>query len=257
MRFVSSGALLAFALGILADKSLADSVGPSDHPGCDLELRNEIRPGAAEALDMDRIFDMVERQVFPSEEGYVLCLDSPGGSLAEAMAMFEAIREQNITTRIPGGWRCESACAIAFMAGSLELGVGVPTTIGSHQLDPGGVLGFHAPSLELSRETTHSAEEVARAFQLALQAAGLLYRSSLRETGLWRSFNEFLYSRLLETPATEMYHIDSIGDAILADITLGPVAIPDRITEREIAKLCDAAYMTELFPLAHIPQVAR
>ncbi len=226
----------------------ANTIRVSDHPGCDLELRGEIRRGAAEALDMDRVFDMVERQVSLSEEGYVLCLDSPGGSLAEAMAMFEAISEKNITTRIPAGWRCESACAIAFMAGSLTLGLGVPVTDRSHRLDPGGSLGFHAPSLQLSGDGLYSTEEIGRSFELALEAASRLYRSSLQERGGWRSFNEYLYARLLETPSDRMYRIDTIGDAILADITLGPADLPQQITEREIAHLCDAAYLTERAP---------
>ena len=240
---------VTLTLFLMAGAVQADAIRPSDHPGCDLELRGEIRPGVADALDMDRIFDMVTRPIYLSEGGVDLCLDSPGGSLAEAMAMFEAIRAWNITTRIPIGWRCESACAIAFMAGSLELGVGVPTTIGSHRLDPGGVLGFHAPSLDLPDNRMHSSEEVSRAFAVALQAAGTLHRASLREDGMWRSFSTYLYTRLLETPPYTMYRIDNVGNAILADITLGPVVIPDRITKREIENLCDAAYIKELFPL--------
>lgn len=224
---------------LLAASAQAGTLGPSGHSGCDFAFRGQIEPGDAALLE----------PIGGSYDGVTLCLDSPGGSFAEGMAMFEAIRDMNIITRIPAGWRCESTCAFAFMAGSITTGLGVPVTIGAHRLELGGMLGFSAPSVHLDSTRSYRHDEVAHVFELALEFAASLYRARLPETDGWRSFNEFLYTRMLEMPLGAMYRIETVADAILAGITLGPVRLPGRITQSAVANLCDAAFLMEQGPM--------
>lgn len=238
--------LAVLALSAIAPVAAqAGSVTRSNHPGCDYEFQGQVLPGdAARLARIDR----------HSYDGVTLCLNSPGGSVAEGQALFDIIRESNIGTRIPAGWRCESICAVMFMAGSIETGLGVSETISAHQLDPGGVLGFHAPGLNLPESGSYTGRQVAEAFAIAVSAAGTFYRASLQEEGGWRSFNDYLFARILETPTEAMYRIETVADAVLAGITLGRARLPARVGETQIRHLCDAAVLSRAQPSLRVPE---
>lgn len=242
--------LAAFVLTATATANVpiaaqAGSLTRSTHPGCDYEFRGQVISGDAARLAQ------IDRNTY---DGVTLCLDSPGGSVAEGQALFDLIRESNIGTRIPAGWRCESICAIIFMAGSIETGMGVSLTYSAHQLDPGGVLGFHAPGLNLPEGGSYTGRQVAEAFAVAVSAAGTFYRASLQEQDSWRSFNDYLFARMLETPTEEMYRIETVADAVLAGISLGPTRLPVRVGEAQIRHLCDAAVLSRAQPSIRVPQ---
>lgn len=221
----------------------ATGITPSTHPGCDYELVGEITSDITAGLED-----------FWGWPEAVLCLDSPGGSLPGGMALFQIVAERSIMTRIPAGWRCESICAPVFMAGSWTTGLGVPTNNSANQLDPGGILGFHAPALNLPDQGSYPPEVVASAFNAAIQAASTLYRASLREEDEWRSFNEYLFARMLATPHDQMYYIETVADAVLADIRLGVVALPETIEKAHIANLCDSTYLRQARLMQRVPE---
>lgn len=230
-RWAFAGALLACLFSL--QSAAAGTLSASAEPGCDYEFRGMIEPGDAAALE----------PIGWSYDGVVLCMDSPGGAIREGLEMFRTIRAGNIITRVPAGWRCESSCAVAFMAGSIFTGLGVGVFVGAHRLDPGGTLGFHAPGLAEGGQGSFSHDEVARAFAVAVEAAQAYYLATLEEEGDWRPLNEFLYARIVGTPFDRMYRIETIGDAVLANLTLGPIRLPARITAENIVHLCDAAWL--------------
>lgn len=232
------GGIASGAAGNAAD------FGTSVHLGCDYQLVGEITDDIAIRLDGLR----------GGYDGVVLCLDSPGGSLIGGMELFQLVAARNIITRIPAGWRCESICAPVFMAGSVQTGLGRSITYRSNQLEPGGILGFHAPALILPDHGSYPPEIVATAFNAAIQAASTLYRASLREEDEWRSFNEYLFARMLETPHDQMYRIETVADAVLSDIHLGVMAIPTDITEDHVANLCDNAFLSQAGLRLRMPQ---
>lgn len=243
-RWLAGSCCALAAWLLLAPGAQAGTLTESDRPDCDYAFRGEIVPGDAALLG----------RIPPSYDGFILCMDSPGGSVGEAMEMFREVAGRNILTRVPNGWRCESSCATVFMAGSFQTGVGVPVTYRGNQLEPGGILGFHAPSLLPSGGGSFSAEQVAASFDVAIRAAGLYYRASLQEEDEWRSFNEYLYARILETPSDDMYRIDRIADAVLADIHLGVVTMPAEITEAHVVNLCDSAWLKQAPLQARMPE---
>jgi hypothetical protein len=60
-------------------------------------------------------------------------LASPGGSVADALAMGRLIREKNFTTEVEAGRYCASSCPLVF-AGGAERRAGKGAAIGVHQV---------------------------------------------------------------------------------------------------------------------------
>jgi hypothetical protein len=68
-----------------------------------------------------------------SEYIKTVVLNSPGGSVSDALAMGRLIRERNFATEIEAGKYCASSCPLVF-AGGVERRVGDKAIIGVHQV---------------------------------------------------------------------------------------------------------------------------
>ncbi len=90
-----------------------------------LEARGTITPGSA-----DRLAAELEKR-----GSYVtaVVLDSPGGSVTDAIAMARAIRALGVDTRVEAGGRCASSCPLVF-AGGEERIAAATAVIGVHQV---------------------------------------------------------------------------------------------------------------------------
>lgn len=85
---------------------------------CTHRITGQFAPGEGERMtrEIDRSIENWRDQ---TQHGVsVVCLDSPGGGLPEALKRAALFRERGIGTRLESGARCESACALLFMAGS-------------------------------------------------------------------------------------------------------------------------------------------
>jgi hypothetical protein len=85
--------------------------------------------------------------LLPTEGGNcaVVTLQSPGGNYVEGLKLARLFRERAFTTVVEVNSECYSACAFAFLGGtgySSQDGVGV---YNDRIVEPGGILGFHAP----------------------------------------------------------------------------------------------------------------
>ena len=60
-------------------------------------------------------------------------LNSPGGSVTDALAMGRLIREKNFATEVEAGKYCASSCPLVF-AGGVERRAGDKAAIGVHQV---------------------------------------------------------------------------------------------------------------------------
>ena len=89
-----------------------------------LTAQGSIEPGTAAKLAL-------ELQAHGADVE-TLSLDSPGGSLTEAMAMGEQVRAYGIATMVADGAICASSCPLLF-AGGIERGAGPRAAIGVHQ----------------------------------------------------------------------------------------------------------------------------
>lgn len=144
-----------------------------------LRLTGTIDIGSAEALtsELEKIAEYVK----------IIELDSPGGSLEDALAMGRAIRDGGFATRVKAGALCASACPLV-LAGGLERTVDAKAAIGLHQIYTSG-------------ETLISpADALAGA-----QASTARIARYLDEMGIEPS----VWTFALETPPAQLYYLSA------------------------------------------------
>jgi hypothetical protein len=100
----------------------------------------------------------VEAQLAADPYVQVIHLNSPGGRLAEGIALEALIRRHRLITYTTT--RCESACTLAFLGGR------------ERWIGPSAVLGFHRPG-PYPGETHAEAEQWLAAFEAELRRAGV------------------------------------------------------------------------------------
>jgi len=90
--------------------------------------------------------DAQESGFYASQVFNALCLTSDGGSFEGAVKIVETLRHNGIATVVPKNGRCLSACAVAFLGGSImtansDGGSRAPFRV----MHVSATLGFHAP----------------------------------------------------------------------------------------------------------------
>ncbi|SMX31826.1 SH3 domain-containing protein [Maliponia aquimaris] len=207
-------------------------LGGSEEMGCRIEITGQIAAG-----DTDTLRALFEQLGYPtgySPIGRRICLDSPGGLLSEGLLLADLIAEWNYGTAIADGAACESACAVAFMAGRFnnpEAGGAFGT---DRLLHPRGKLGFHAPSLLLG-DRSYSRSEVDTAYAIALVSmAGILEHRANWGTAIPDS----LFLKLLGTPPFEMSYVETVGQAARWQIDVAPVEMPKIDVKQALTNAC-------------------
>lgn len=159
-----------------------------------------------------------------------LCLNSPGGSLSEAMRIVEYFRLQStdgaeggpagIQTAVARGDRCESACSFVFFAGRFVRFSGNANYEGrsNHLLHPLGHLGLHAPFLPFA-DQRYSKAEVEQIWQIGMDATALISRQ-IANGNLFMS--KGLFSELMTYLPDEMLVVETVGQAVKWDINVEP-----------------------------------
>lgn len=229
MRLVQIALLFLIAL---TSAATAATIRPIDHPNCDFKLEGEISKGDTAQLE----------QIPGRHDGQTLCLNSPGGSLGEGKRLFDVIWARNIMTRVLAEDRCESACAIAFLGGSINTGT-ANIRFQQRVIEAGARLGFHAPSLDLPQDRSYPADLINKAFSAALQSAEDIHAIKLHEEHSVVAMQDFLYQRILSTRPEDMYFIATVGDAAMSGIAVDGLKIPAKLTKREVANMCDNAWV--------------
>ena len=78
-----------------------------------------------------------------------VALNSPGGSVVDALAMGRLIRQKNIATEVEAGKYCASSCPLMF-AGGVERRAGDKAVIGVHQVAAIATAAHNPPRDEMS-----------------------------------------------------------------------------------------------------------
>ena len=209
---------------------LAGTITETPDPvmGCRATFSGPVEPGdLAQIETMADLFDAYNIE----GDRLRLCLDSPGGNFEEGLRIATLLRERYIGTAVAAGARCESACAIAFMGGTLmtESDIGdLPDRV----LHPRGRLGFHAPSLVIP-QARYSQANVTNAYDSALKTIGDLLAMG---DALW--FNRSLGVEMVRTPASAMRYIETVGEASRWGIAVAPVIEPKTLSIRSLARAC-------------------
>ena len=122
--------------GVLARPMTFDLVS-----GGKLIATGTITPGTSQgfAAEIDKHGDYIKTVV----------LNSPGGSVTDALAIGRLIRESKFATEVEAGKYCASSCPLVF-AGGTERRVGDKATIGVHQIAALGSATAGLPRNEMS-----------------------------------------------------------------------------------------------------------
>lgn len=247
--------------------------------GCSLKLVGQIEDGDLDKLKAAmsqfdeevlkpgrEITDTLGREKFWKEHLFVpfspakfygdfgfthrLCLNSPGGSLAEALRIIEFFHAESrknwggITTGLSAGDTCESACALIFLSGVFRRfyqNLFYDERAANSVMHQSAKLGLHAPYIDISRESMISVNEFERAWSLGMYAVSLIVEAMARGE---MALTPGALARMLETSKSEMFYIDTVGDSIKFRINI-PSVSPDQyqleFDERQLLNVCDNA----------------
>ncbi|WP_417204858.1 hypothetical protein [Antarctobacter sp.] len=259
--------LLTLILCLLLGPSMAHAarIGLTDDPayGCLVELSGTIEPG-----DAARLRAAIEEAArLPRHDGTIyvnadladgrpnfgiytplhLCLDSPGGSLSEAMDLIDIVHG-HLGTVIRAGARCESACALVFMAGSHSTETDFGLSV-NRFLHVEGRLGFHAPSLTVA-EGRYDADTVERAYRVSVSVTELIFRNLVRFR-----FSPSLAARMHATPAEDMFYVTTVAQAARWGIAVLGVDRPSALSDAVIRTACGNLYLSALDRTTSDPDV--
>ncbi|EBA06365.1 hypothetical protein [Sagittula stellata] len=232
---------LALAFMLLGTPALAADIIDGGDPvmGCAVTLRGIIAPGDTEKASdaiRSRVREMAAADGDP-EESYSLtiCLDSPGGSLAEGIRLARFFSDSKTITAVARDTRCESACAVAFLGGAANTYYADTFTDRKTRriLHPTARLGFHSPSLTVE-DGNYTAETVSRAYGVALAGIGQL--QELKEKIY---ITDALMSIILTTPPDSMTYLETVGQSASWHIQVTPVKAPTELTRDLVATMCN------------------
>ena len=225
----------AAALTAMSGAVRAATIGPASNAvyNCVAEISGVIEKG-----DAERLRAVLEALPAPGGFGEIvsrrICLDSPGGSFAEAIRMANVVYSK-FGTAVPRGATCESACSVVFLAGSMspEDDRGV---IADRIMHPTARLGFHAPSLVVP-EGQYDQIAVNKAYTVAVGGIGQLIGVS----GFIK-LPVTLISAMLETPPNQMMHVETVGQAARWQIAVAPTVAPDKLSDLAVINACNNWY---------------
>jgi hypothetical protein len=187
---------------------------------CTHRLTGEIAPGDAGKV-------AAEIASLPGQDhddlNFIVCMNSPGGSLADGIAIGKLFKDNFFGTFVPQGAECLSACAVAFMHGT----VGAYEYFLNHRMmHPSARVGFHAPSLPFEGDPNDLVP-------LSLvNAAYLAARKNIADIVAAASnpVSDFaapviplqLLSGMLSTPENDFLYVDTLHQAFAWQIDIYP-----------------------------------
>ena len=151
--------------------------------GGELHLTGTIDPGAAK-----RVAGEIAAR---GEYVVTVVLDSPGGSVTDALAIGRLIQEKGLATRVAAGALCASSCPIVFASGT-ERSASPEAAIGVHQIYAAALVGGDPQDTRRAVGTAMSDAQSTTASIIAhLTATGV-------DPALWL--------HALETPPDRLYY---------------------------------------------------
>ena len=147
-----------------------------------LSLTGTIDPGAAErfAAELDARGEYVKTVV----------LDSPGGSVTDALAMGLQIHERGLGTRVNAGALCASSCPIVFAGGS------------TRSASPQAAIGVHQIYAAALGQTSQTGEQLAGMVMSDAQSTTAKIIGQLTDAGV----DPALWLHALRTPPERLYY---------------------------------------------------
>lgn len=228
-------AVLTAALVKINEGQAAD-IRASRSSSCVIEIAGELREG-----DYDR-FAAVAGDMFPNDDAestssHTVCLDSPGGNLAEGVKFARHFYKIGVGTVIDADKECHSACAIMFMMGTAQ---GGEVAFVNRKLHARGTLGFHRPYLNVRSGGSIDVAALALAYDNAFQSALDLIamangKAPWTNTPMMKSD---LVEAMLSHIGNDMFLVDTVDRVARFDIELFGFASPSSFGEAEAFYAC-------------------
>jgi hypothetical protein len=156
----------------------------------------EITLGSGGQLMLTGTFDPGSAERFAAEiearGEYVqtIVLDSPGGSVVDALAIGSLIHEKGLATKVASGSLCASSCPIVFASGKTRI-ASPAAAIGVHQIYAAALSGDPQSALRVAGTAMSDAQST---------TADIM--SHLTQTGV----DPALWLHALETPPDQLYY---------------------------------------------------
>lgn len=230
-------AILIFVSFFLAFPAQAATVGPGSG-NCTWQLSGTISTG-----DADRLASLVPVLDDAYDHRQRLCLDSPGGTLAEAVALGKLLVDRAVATELRPGASCMSACAVLFMLGTTydkpvvghgSEAVSLDGRYPARRMATDATLGFHRPALSLPEGRAYSSDAVQSSFDLATDAALEL---TVLSAGGWMDAD--LLQEMFAHRGDDFFLIDTVGKALRWQIGLIDPPRPDTLDKRAAWNMCN------------------
>ena len=157
----------------------------------------------------------------------VLTMNGPGGNYYEGRALADFLRANHNTTGIERGMSCYSACAFAFLGGSGYSSMDRYRTYIDRQIEPGAILGFHAPYRD--EASFLQALEQRGATELMGESRDSL-STMVRELVKWNVDPEIIHYMMGMGP-DRTYDVVNADDYYLVRAALPPTAASGWITD--------------------------
>jgi len=218
MNLISIALALAVLGAVSSFSATAAELRAISDPKCDHLLIGDIEKDDA--------------NLFKDVQVTRLCLNSDGGSFVGGKSLEDHFMTEGVQTYIRRGDRCHSACALAFLGGS-EWG---DMRHASRTLEPGGVLGFHAPYLALP-PGTHDAEEVNLMATVSMTIAGQI----VADQPNLKIAPDFLTGFLLH-PSRNTKVVKTTRDAVLGGIEIDTAFKLLKLGDKEARQACETLF---------------
>jgi hypothetical protein len=176
--------------------------------GGKLMATGTITPGTSQsfAAELDKRGDYIKTVV----------LNSPGGSVTDALAMGRLIREKKFATEIEAGKYCASSCPLVF-AGGIERRAGEAAIIGVHQVAP-----ISSAASGASRDEMSVAQAISARCQRYLGDMGVSLQA-------WVHAMETPHDKLFVFKPDELKSLNMVTAAPASAPIVGPAAAKSRL----------------------------
>lgn len=162
----------------------------AENPDCRIQMRGPIIKGDLErflvAAGKYRGYENrgpdADESTLDTTGNDTICLDSPGGSLTEALRLAAHFYDKGVGTIIHKNQRCLSACSFMFMLGMARGEEG--TSYIHRKMHPTAHLGFHRPEIALDEDKAFNGAAVKKSFDIAiLSSLNLIEISNSKKPG--------------------------------------------------------------------------
>ena len=164
-------------------------------------------------------------------------LSSQGGDVFEGVKIGYLFREFGVATLVRKSDLCLSACAFAFLGGTMAAAPVEPAP--SRTIEAGGQVGFHNVALNYGSLRNSIADDrvaTTEGFNLALGGSSMIIRYAT-DMGIDPRF----ISRMLGRPADQFDYVDTVREFLNLQICLSDATLPVITIEQQAANICNNA----------------